>query len=106
MKIMCFPREAGSKLRSFADKVKADGLALGTAENVGIVRSELGSGIALQGNLDPLALVAGGKALEDSVRQVQDSFAGVPFIFNLGHGILPETPIEHVEQLVKLVRGA
>lgn len=105
LKVMCFPREAGSKLKCFADRVKADGLALGTAEDVKIVRSELGTGIALQGNLDPLALVAGGKALEESVRRVKESFAGAPYIFNLGHGILPETPIHHVEQLVKLVRS-
>jgi len=106
LKVMCFPREAGSKLKCFADRVHADGLALGTAEDVKIVRSELGTGIALQGNLDPLALVAGGKALEESVRRVKESFAGAPYIFNLGHGILPETPIPHVEQLVKLVRSS
>jgi len=106
LKIMCFPREAGSKLKCFADRVQADGLALGTAEDVKIVRSELGSSVALQGNLDPLALVAGGKALEESVRRVKESFAGAPYIFNLGHGILPETPIPHVERLVKLVRSA
>ncbi len=106
LKIMCFPREAGSKLKWFADRVQADGLALGTAEDVKIVRSELGSSVALQGNLDPLALVAGGKALEESVRRVKESFAGAPYIFNLGHGILPETPIPHVERLVKLVRSA
>ena len=104
LKIMCFPREAGSKLKTFADRVKADGLALGTAEDVGVVRAQLGSAIALQGNLDPLALVAGGQALDESVRRVKESFSGAPYIFNLGHGILPETPIAHVERLVKLVR--
>lgn len=106
LKIMCFPREAGSKLKAFAEAVKADGLAIGTAENVGVVRSQVGAGVVLQGNLDPLALVAGGAALEDSVRRVKESFAGAPYIFNLGHGILPETPIPHVERLVELVRAA
>lgn len=106
LKIMCFPREAGSKLNSFAEKVRADGLALGTAEDVNVVRSQLGSRVALQGNLDPLALVAGGAALEDGVRQVRSAFAGAPHIFNLGHGILPETPISHVERLMQLVRMA
>lgn len=105
LKIMCFPREAGSKLKSFSERVKADGLAIGTAEDVGVVRSQVGADVVLQGNLDPLALVAGGAALEDSVRRVKASFAGSPYIFNLGHGILPETPIPHVERLVELVRA-
>lgn len=104
VKIMCFPREAGSKLGSFAARVKADGLAVGTAEDVSVVRSEVSGHIALQGNLDPLALVAGGSALEGSVKRVKAAFAGAPHIFNLGHGILPETPIAHVERLVQLVR--
>lgn len=104
LKIICFPREAGSKLGSFSGCVKCDGLALGTAEDIDIVRSQLGSDIALQGNLDPLALVAGGPALENGVRRVKEAFRGAPHIFNLGHGILPETPIAHVERLVQLVR--
>ena len=105
LKIICFPREAGSKLKSFVAGVDADCLALGTAEDVGVVRSQLASNVALQGNLDPLALVAGGVALEDSVRRVRDAFEGTPYIFNLGHGILPETPIAHVERLIELVRA-
>jgi uroporphyrinogen decarboxylase len=59
----------------------------------------------LQGNLDPIALVAGGAALDRAVDTVLQATAGKPFIFNLGHGILQETPIAHVEQLVKRVRG-
>ena len=105
LKIICFPREAGSKLKSFVAGVDADCLALGTAEDVGVVRSQLGSNVTLQGNLDPLALVAGGVALEDSVRRVRGAFEGAPYIFNLGHGILPETPIAHVERLIELVRA-
>ena len=60
----------------------------------------------VQGNLDPLRVVAGGAALEDGVREVLDAFSGGPHIFNLGHGIVPETPVEHVGRLVKLVRGS
>ena len=105
LKIICFPREAGSKLKSFTQRVRADGLALGTAEDVGVVRSQLGSKAVLQGNLDPLSLVAGGRALEDGVRRVREAFGGAPHIFNLGHGILPETPISHVERLIQLVRA-
>jgi len=58
----------------------------------------------VQGNLDPLVLVAGGSALDCAVDAVLAAFAGGPFIFNLGHGILPETPIAHVERMVARVR--
>ena len=61
--------------------------------------------VPVQGNLDPLALVAGGAALDRSVDAVLEAFAQGPFIFNLGHGIVPETPIAHVEQMLKRVRG-
>ncbi|MGL4494583.1 MAG: uroporphyrinogen decarboxylase family protein, partial [Beijerinckiaceae bacterium] len=59
----------------------------------------------VQGNLDPLALVAGGKALEDSVATILHTLGQGPLIFNLGHGIVPQTPVAHVEWLVELVRG-
>ncbi len=62
--------------------------------------------VALQGNLDPIALIAGGDALAEAVDNILDATKDVPFIFNLGHGILPETPLEHVEQLIARVRGA
>jgi uroporphyrinogen decarboxylase len=61
--------------------------------------------VAVQGNLDPLALVAGGEALERQARELLRGLAGVPHIFNLGHGIVPETPPEHVARLVELVRS-
>ena len=59
-----------------------------------------GSGVAVQGNLDPLLLAAGGPALEARVRETLDAMRGAPFIFNLGHGIVPQTPPEHVARLV------
>jgi uroporphyrinogen decarboxylase len=59
----------------------------------------------VQGNLDPMALVAGGSALDRAVDDILTTTAGKPFIFNLGHGILQETPVAHVEQLLKRVRG-
>jgi uroporphyrinogen decarboxylase len=61
--------------------------------------------VTVQGNLDPLLLVAGGVQLERRVADILAAMAGQPFIFNLGHGILPETPVEHVARLVELVRG-
>ncbi|MDZ4741647.1 MAG: uroporphyrinogen decarboxylase family protein, partial [Alphaproteobacteria bacterium] len=58
----------------------------------------------LQGNLDPIALICGGKHLQSAVDKIVDQAKETPHIFNLGHGIRPETPIEHVEQLMRLVR--
>ena len=66
---------------------------------------ELPAGLPVQGNLDPLALIAGGEALEAAVERILDAFAGRPHIFNLGHGILQDTPIAHVEELLALVKG-
>jgi uroporphyrinogen decarboxylase len=60
---------------------------------------------AMQGNLDPIALIAGGAALDRAVDDILQATSGKPHIFNLGHGILPETPIAHVEQLLKRIRG-
>jgi uroporphyrinogen decarboxylase len=60
---------------------------------------------ALQGNLDPIALIAGGAALDRAVDEIGEAMQGRAHIFNLGHGILPETPIAHVEQLLKRIRG-
>ena len=68
-------------------------------------RSELPDGLPVQGNLDPLLLLAGGEALEQRARHILDAFAGRPHVFNLGHGIDKETPIEHVEHLLDVVRG-
>ena len=58
----------------------------------------------IQGNLDPIALIAGGAALDKAVDDILAATAGAPHIFNLGHGILPETPIAHVEQLLRRIR--
>ena len=66
---------------------------------------QLGKTVVLQGNLDPLALVAGGGALRRGVEDILTATRGQPFIFNLGHGVLPATPVENVVELLKLVRG-
>ena len=60
--------------------------------------------LPVQGNLDPLALVAGGRALSDAVTRIRTAFVERPHVFNLGHGIVPDTPIAHVEQLLAMVR--
>jgi uroporphyrinogen decarboxylase len=67
--------------------------------------AEMKPHLAVQGNLDPILLLAGGDAMERQALAILEKMAGRPFIFNLGHGILPETPIEHVERLLKLIRN-
>ena len=103
--IIAFPRGAGARLGQFAD---VDGLAaigLDTAMEPEWAKSVLPARLALQGNLDPIALLAGGDALDAGVDRILDALQGRPHIFNLGHGILPETPIAHVERLVERVRA-
>ncbi|MEE9434890.1 MAG: uroporphyrinogen decarboxylase [Sphingorhabdus sp.] len=103
--IIGFPKGAGGKLAAYALNTGVD--AIGIDETVDPVwaNSVLPKDMAVQGNLDPLALIAGGAALEQGVADIRAAFAGRPHIFNLGHGILPDTPIEHVEKLLTLVRG-
>ena len=72
---------------------------------LGFGRDEIQSRRPVQGNLDPLALLVGGAALDRSVDAILAAFSGGPFIFNLGHGVLPETPIAHVERLIARVRN-
>ena len=60
---------------------------------------------AVQGNLDPTRLVAGGSSLDKGVDQILDTIGKGPMIFNLGHGITPDTPVEHVEQMLNRIRG-
>jgi len=68
--------------------------------------NEFARKIPVQGNLDPLALIAGGEALASATDRILGTLQGKPFIFNLGHGVLPQTPVEHVGELVKRIRGA
>ena len=102
--IIGFPKGAGGKLPDYAAKTGVD--AIGVDETVDPVwaNATLPKGMAVQGNLDPLALIAGGDALETAVARISGAFVDRPHIFNLGHGILPDTPIEHVEKLLTLVR--
>jgi uroporphyrinogen decarboxylase len=70
-----------------------------------LIRERVQNRVAVQGNLDPLVLIAGGAALDRAIDDVLANFAGGRLIFNLGHGIQPETPIAHVEQMIKRVRA-
>ena len=102
--VIGFPKGAGGKLPAYARETGVD--AVGVDETVDPVwaAASLPADMPVQGNLDPLALIAGGEALASAVSHILSSFADRPHVFNLGHGILPDTPIPHVEQLIRLVR--
>jgi len=105
-KIIGFPRGAGSQLPRYVAETGVDAVGLDWMIDRDFARERVQSVMPVQGNLDPLVLLAGGVALDRAVDAVMAAFAGRPFIFNLGHGILPETPIAHVEQMLKRVRGS
>ncbi len=105
-KIIGFPRGAGTKLKQYAAAVAVDAIGLDWMIDLGFAREQIQKLRPVQGNLDPLALLVGGAALDRSVDAILDAFAAGAFIFNLGHGVLPETPIAHVERLIARVRGA
>jgi uroporphyrinogen decarboxylase len=102
--VIAFPRGAATQLGKFADLTGLAAIGLDTAVEPRAAAALLPARLALQGNLDPLALVAGGPALDAAVARVLEGFENRAHIFNLGHGILPETPIAHVERLTALVR--
>ena len=103
--IIGFPKGAGGKLIAYAKATGVD--AIGIDETVDPVwaSTSLPAGLPVQGNLDPLALIAGGATLHKAISHILEAFADRPHIFNLGHGILPDTPISHVEVALKQVRG-
>lgn len=104
-KIIGFPRGVGSKLWRYVKDTGIDAVGLDWMQGLIYARDHIQTLKPVQGNVDPLALLAGGAALDREVDAVMQALAGGPFIFNLGHGILPETPIAHVEQMLKRVRG-
>jgi uroporphyrinogen decarboxylase len=104
-KIIGFPRGAGATLARYVEKVAVDAVGLDWMIDKNFARERIQSRLPVQGNLDPLVLVAGGTALDRAIDAVLEAFAEKPFIFNLGHGIVPETPIAHVEHMLKRVRG-
>lgn len=104
--IIGFPKGAGGKLAAYAGGTGVDAIGLDETVDPHWANRELPKGLPVQGNLDPLALIAGGAVLEDAARNILSAFADRPHIFNLGHGILPDTPIQHVEKLLRLLRGS
>ena len=104
-KVIGFPRGIGNGLVRYVEEVPIDAVGLDWTTDLVFARDQIQWRMPVQGNLDPLALLAGGAALDRAVDRILEVFAERPFIFNLGHGILPQTPIGHVEQMLKRVRG-
>ncbi|MBM3597380.1 MAG: uroporphyrinogen decarboxylase [Alphaproteobacteria bacterium] len=102
--IIGFPRGAGANLEPYISQTEVDAVGLDTTVPLSAARA-LQRRLPVQGNLDPLALVVGGDAMAAEIDAILDVLAEGPFVFNLGHGIVPQTPPEHVDQLVRLVRN-
>jgi uroporphyrinogen decarboxylase len=105
--VIGFAKGAGANVENYARKTGIDGVGCDTAQVMSYVRDIFTGDMTrvLQGNLDPLLLVAGGDQLDARVDSIIETMAGRPFVFNLGHGIVPQTPPEHVERLMNRIRG-
>lgn len=105
--LLYFPRGAGEKVLTLGEAVKADGIALDHFIDPLWVRDVYSQSapLALQGGLDPLVMAAGGARLEKEVYGYLNAFKGLPYIFNMGHGMIPSMPIDHVTQTISYVRA-
>ncbi|MEC3912840.1 uroporphyrinogen decarboxylase [Sphingobium sp. CR2-8] len=103
--VIGFPKGAGAKLADYAAQTGVDAVGVDETIDPHWANQALPQGMPVQGNLDPLALIAGGRAVEEAVDAIRAAFADRPHIMNLGHGILPDTPIAHVEALISYVRS-
>ena len=104
-KMIGFPRGAGAMALPYVDMTGVNAIGIDWTFERSIARDALQPRVPVQGNVDPLALLAGGASLDREVDNVMQELGSGPLIFNLGHGILPETPIAHVERMLKRVRG-
>lgn len=104
--IIGFPKGAGAKLADYAQATGVDAVGLDETIDPAWADRVLPPGLPVQGNLDPLALLAGGQALDDGIDRILAAFPQRPHIFNLGHGILQQTPIEHVEHMLRRLGGS
>ncbi|GGB38722.1 uroporphyrinogen decarboxylase [Sphingomonas metalli] len=103
--IIGFPKGAGGKLPAYARETGVDAIGLDETVDPVWAHGALPADMPVQGNLDPLALIAGGAELDAAVDRIIAALADRPHVFNLGHGILPDTPIAHVERLLDRLRG-
>jgi uroporphyrinogen decarboxylase len=104
-RVIGFPRGVGTALLRYIEDVPIDAVGLDWTVDLVFARDQIQWRVPVQGNLDPLVLVAGGAALDRAIDRILEVFSEGPFIFNLGHGILPQTPLAHVERMLARVRG-
>ncbi len=102
--IIGFPRGAAAMIPAYVEQTGVNAVGLDYMTPLAVADSILPGPLAVQGNLDPLRLLAGGARMEARIEEIIAAFANRPHIFNLGHGIVPETPIAHVERLVEIVK--
>lgn len=105
LKIIGFPRGAGRLIPDYVRQTGVDAVGLETDIDRSFAVADIQTLVPVQGHLDPQILRAGGPELERETQAILAAFAAKPFVFNLGHGILPDTPIAHVERLLKTIRG-
>lgn len=103
--VIGFPRGAAGMIGEYAEATKVNMVGLDYATPLQFAAGAVPAATGVQGNLDPLRLVAGGPQMEARTREIVAAFKGRPHVFNLGHGIVPETPVEHVGRLIEIVKG-
>lgn len=103
--VIGFPRHAGVLYQAYAERTGVDAVSLDPTVPPVWAASALQTRVAVQGNLDPRLVVAGGAAMTEEARGIVEALRGGPFIFNLGHGFVPETPVEHVAALSNFIKG-
>lgn len=103
-RIIGFPKGVGTLLERYVDQTGVDGVGLDWSVPMEYAK-KIQEKCVVQGNLDPMRLVAGGSSLRDGVARVCDALSGGRFIFNLGHGVTPEAPVENVAEMIRFVRG-
>ena len=103
--MIAFPRGAALYLPELAAAPEIDAIGIDYATDPAWAAEHLQPHVCVQGNFDPILLLAGGPELEKSARAILDALSGGPHVFNLGHGILPPTPVAHVERLIRAVRS-
>lgn len=103
--VIGFPRGAGALYFDYTLQTGVQAVSLDSGVPLGWAADVLQKNAAIQGNLDPVCLLAGGKALEEATENIMEHLSGGPFIFNLGHGVIKETPPGHIEKLIEIIRG-
>ena len=104
--IIGFPRGASNRVKSYSENIKINAVGLDIGADILAARRSVGDKLCLQGNLDPMCLVAGGQVLESETLRIVEAAKTGPHIFNLGHGVVPQTPIENVNKMISTIRGA